>query len=231
MKMRYGLIQLFACAALLFGGNASPGLAQEECLQRVRGGVQPGVWATVVNWADSLRPDRRRTNRSSLIQLRSEIINYEIEKKRLIDIVEAHIHGRAAGSGVSEELRLSKIPDALQQIGVIAQKLRQIAGDSDLFAAENSFKELLVNFDAKRAASLCILELQARSPAPDLAVMITARTWPMTRAALTRSRQFSAMQRKRKLKGRWPGPASIGICDAGVRLCQTEPPASVAERV
>ena len=45
------------------------------------------------------------------------------------------------------------------------------------------------------------------------------------------SKDFSAMQRKRKLKGKMARPSVHRHLRAGVRLCQTEPAASVAERV
>ena len=93
-------------------------------------GIQPGVWATLGDWVRSLRPDDRRSTRDDLIQLRLEIIKYEIEKQRIIDIVEAHIHGGLGGGGVSDELRLSKIPDALVKIDKITKGLTRIAEDS-----------------------------------------------------------------------------------------------------
>src|SRR5260370_20718143 len=50
MKTRYGLAQLFVCAALLFGGY-TPTLSQEmQCLQQVQIGVRPRAWEIIKDY-------------------------------------------------------------------------------------------------------------------------------------------------------------------------------------
>jgi hypothetical protein len=171
VKVQHRLV--LACAALLFGSYAPPGFAEEvQCLRQVQSGAQPGVWETIKNYFASLSLTNKATiNRSPLIQLRAAIIDFEIEKQRLIEIVEAHINEGASGAVVSDDLRLSKIPDALAQIDIITQQLERLAKDENLFVAENSFRDLKFNFDAKRAKTLCALA-QAES-GPNVLVMTT----------------------------------------------------------
>ena len=54
---------------------------------------------------------------------------------------------------------------------MITEELKRIAKEGDMFAAEHSFKERMIKFDNKRAATLCQLAGKAASPTPDLLVM------------------------------------------------------------
>jgi hypothetical protein len=175
MKVQHRLLQLLTSAALLVGGDAPLGFAQETpCLQQVRSGVQPGVWETIKHYFASLSLTSEATrSRSRLIQLRANIVNLESAKTQLVEIIEAHINSRASGAEVSNDLRLSTIPDALDRIETITKELTWIARDGDMFAAENSFKELILNLDIKRATTLCKLAEQAKAPTPNLPVMTT----------------------------------------------------------
>jgi hypothetical protein len=134
-------------------------------------GVLPAVWNTIKNYIASLSPNQMHGNRSRLTRLRAEIINLESTKERLIEIVEEHIRGRAGGRAASEDLRLSEIPHVLDQIDMLSDELTRMANDGDLFVAENSFRELKVNFDRKKADTLCRLAQEAASRSPDLLVM------------------------------------------------------------
>lgn len=137
-------------------------------------GVHPGVWERIKNYFESLNfKDEATKNRSRLTELRAQIVNLESAKQRIIDIVEAHIEGSASGIGVSKELRLSEIPAALVQIDGISDALMGIAKDGDLFAAENSFKELKLNLHDKRFFTLCQLGAAAATPTPDVLMMKT----------------------------------------------------------
>jgi hypothetical protein len=53
----------------------------------------------------------------------------------------------------------------------IASNLMKLAEDGNLFAAQESFKQLLININTKRVASLCELAEVMASPAPDLSKM------------------------------------------------------------
>ena len=92
MKVQHRLV--FACAALLFGGYAPPGFAQQvQCLRKVQIELQPAVWETIKNYFDSLSLTNEATrNRSRLTRLRAEIVNLESWKNKLIEIVEEHIN-------------------------------------------------------------------------------------------------------------------------------------------
>jgi hypothetical protein len=79
-------------------------------------------------------------------------------KRTVIEIVEAHISGASGGAAVSNNLRLSNIPNVLGQIDAITTELNSLADNGDLFAAENSFKELkptLTGLSARRADLGC----------------------------------------------------------------------------
>jgi len=172
MKKQYRPCYLFACAALFSVANPLPGFAQETtCLRQVQVAVRPGVWGAITNYFASLSLTNSSENRSRLIRLKTQIVLYEGAKQRLIEIVSAHIRGNASGSGVSNQLRLSTIPIVLGQMNVIIADLMQLANEGNLFAAESSFKDLMVNFDAKRADTLCNLAAQAEAPSPNLSEM------------------------------------------------------------
>jgi hypothetical protein len=174
MKRRYRLAQLFACTAMLVWGGAPSSFAREECFQLARMGVQPGAWETIQNYfaSLSLRNEAVRS-RSRLIRLRADIVDLESWKERLIEIIQAHIDGSESGMGVSDDLRLSMIPVALTQIEKISEELTRVARDGNMFAAENAFKELMVNLTAKRSGTLCNIAREASSPTPDRSVMIS----------------------------------------------------------
>ncbi|MBB4362179.1 hypothetical protein GGD65_003204 [Bradyrhizobium sp. CIR18] len=172
MNTRYSLIQLLVCTTLLISNSTPSSSAQEDCLQQARMGVLPGAWETIKNYFTSLDVTNQATrNRSRLLQLRAEIISLESWKQRLIEIVDAHIRGSSAGMGVSEDLRLSKIPDALAQIEAITRELTWLAKEGNLFAAEDAFKELMINLNAKRVDTLCRIAQEAASTAPNTLLM------------------------------------------------------------
>lgn len=171
MKSKLRFIGLFACAVLLFGESPISGAAA-DCLLQVQMSAQPGFWGTFKDYLASLSPaDPASKRRSRLIRLRAEIITYESAKQELIEIVEAHIRSRTSRVVVSTDLHLSRIPDALARIARITEVLISISQEGDLFAAEQAFKELRLTFDAKRASTLCRLDEQTNSPAPDMEVM------------------------------------------------------------
>ncbi|RVH69172.1 hypothetical protein CN198_13985 [Sinorhizobium meliloti] len=147
------------------------------CLQAVELGVKKTVWEHIAIYFGTLLPGgepslpRPPVSRSHLTQLRREIVRFESVKENLIEIIEAHINTGASGTPVSEDLRLSKIPDALARMGSIASRLNSIAEEGDLFSAQDAFKELLINVEVKRADSLCRLAQAAASPTPDIPTM------------------------------------------------------------
>jgi hypothetical protein len=51
----------------------------------------------------------------------------------------------------------------------ITIRLDYLAKDGNLFGAENSFKQLKIDFDAKRAVTLC--EIERQLAAPDMPTM------------------------------------------------------------
>ncbi|RZN33905.1 hypothetical protein [Bradyrhizobium sp. Leo121] len=174
MKTKIRLRMLFACAALfLWEGCISPSFAQQsECFHRVETGIEPGVWDAIKDYFATLDlSSSLRRSRSRLTQLRASIIDLESQKLRLIEIVEAHMEGGAAGIGISSDLRLSRIPDALTRIDAISQDLAQISREGDLFAAEDSFKALKINIDRKRVDTLCRLANEAGLATPDRSMM------------------------------------------------------------
>jgi hypothetical protein len=172
MKMQYRPVRLFACAALLSVANPLPGFAQQmACLGQVQAALRPDVWGAITNYFASLSLTNSSDNRSRLIRLRAQIVMYEVAKQRLIEIVGAHIRGNSAGSAVSNELRLSTIPVVLDQMNVIIAGLVQLAKEGNLFAAERSFKDLMINFDLKRGDTLCRLALETAAPSPNLLAM------------------------------------------------------------
>jgi hypothetical protein len=174
MNTRNGVIRLLVCTILLVS-NSTPSRSaqeQEQCLQQARLGVLPGAWETIKNYFKSLDFTNQATrNRSRLLQLKAEIISLESWKERLIEIVEAHIRGRSAGIAVSEDLRLSKIPDALARIEAITGELTRLAKEGNLFAAEGAFKELMINLTAKRTNTLCQIAEATQSAVPDISLM------------------------------------------------------------
>jgi hypothetical protein len=122
----------------------------------------------------SLNPrDPQTKSRVRLTDLRAEIIRLESEKERLIEIIEAHIAGNASGRIVSQNLNLSDIPNALEEIDSITKALISMAQEGDLFAAEPSFKQLMINFDKRRGGTLCNLAQEAAKRAPDVPRMQT----------------------------------------------------------
>lgn len=168
-------LKTLACIATLLGSHVPSGSAQEECLRGVQSSVQTDAWQLIRNYFASLSFARPVSNaareRSRLTFLRGEILKFEGWKQKLIEIVEAHIRGSSGGGGVSDDLKLSNIPKALEEIERIINELNGLAQDGHLFAGEDSFKALMINFSAKRASTLCDLARQATSPTPDITVM------------------------------------------------------------
>jgi hypothetical protein len=184
MKTQYRLqlACLFAGSALLLWSYAFPALAERtlDCLREAQIGVQPerGVWYRVQVFFEVLSPANLVTSeRSRLIELKQKIIEFKSQKEMLIAIVEAHMRGNAAeggggagfraGGGISERLRLSMIPEVLNQTREIAKELEAIARAGSLFAAGRTFEQLERAFDVKYNDLAC-LQVQTASPTPDL---------------------------------------------------------------
>ncbi|MBY5539307.1 hypothetical protein HFO60_04480 [Rhizobium leguminosarum] len=173
--MRTSLAILFAPTMLLYADAAlSAPAPEEECFQQVEFGAKPGAWEQIRAYFVSLKPISKpepELPRSRLIALRGQIIQFEGVKRKLIEIVEAHINGSATGSGVAENLRLSGIPELLRQLDSIAGELNRIAQDGDMFVAQDAFEQLVLNIGATRVDKICLAAMQAASPNPDIPAM------------------------------------------------------------
>lgn len=142
----------------------------EDCINKIDAGLERGMWDKIKDYFETLSPTANSAD-TNLLQLRAEIITFLGVKKRLIKIIEEHIGAQTSGSALSEDLRLKQIPSLLAEIDSITQKLRWLAKEGNLFAAEISFKHLWINMDAKRTTTLCHIALQAALPKPDIAAM------------------------------------------------------------
>ncbi|MGO7044068.1 hypothetical protein ACCT07_33155 [Rhizobium johnstonii] len=171
--MRTPLAILFAPTMLLYAdATLSAPAPEKECFQQVEFGARPGAWEQIRAYFVSLMPiSEPELPRSRLIELRAQIIHFEGVKQKLIEIVEAHISTSSSGSGVAENLRLSGIPVLLTRLDSIAGGLNRIAQDGDMFAAQDAFKQLVINIEAKRVDTLCRLAVHAASPDPDIPAM------------------------------------------------------------
>jgi hypothetical protein len=159
------------CAGLFLLSYAPPSSAQ--CLQEVQKGVQTTAWQQLKNYFGSLIPtDQANRNLSRLIHMKAAIVEYESAKQRIVEIVDAYVTAKASGAVVPEGLQLSTVPAAVTQIAQITSQLQSIASEGQLFAAERSFKDLVVTFDAKQL-TLCDLEVAAQSQSPEIAKMQT----------------------------------------------------------
>ena len=168
MTTRRKLVQIFACATLLFG-DYTPAHAV-GCLRLAEAEIKPGVWDTIKTYFASLSlTNQAAKNRSRLIALRSEIIGLESRKQQLVELLGAEISDPTSRAAVSEE-RLSRVRDVLTEIGPITFRLTTIARDGDMFAAENAFKQLIIYFEGK-SSTLCSLVEEAGSAAPDRSKM------------------------------------------------------------
>ncbi|MBY3441764.1 hypothetical protein [Rhizobium laguerreae] len=161
---------LFAPIMLLYADAALSAPALEgECLQQVERGAKPGTWEQIKAYFLSLKPiSQRGVPMSRLMELRAEIIRFESVKQHLIEIVEAHINTQSSGTGVAENLRLSGIPVLLMKLDSLAGRLNRIAQDGDMFAAQDAFKQLIINIETKRVDTLCELAVKTASPNPDI---------------------------------------------------------------
>jgi hypothetical protein len=158
---------------LFLVGHLPNGVAQEvTCLTEVKASVFPAVWSKITEYFESLSLASAQ-DKSQLTRLREQIVLYETGKQRLIDIVQAHIGGGTSGVAVARQLASSEIPEVLDQIDRITRRLRQMANEGNLFAAEDAFKQLIINFDLKRASVLCGLAQSAASSPPDVSAMST----------------------------------------------------------
>ncbi|MGR9206331.1 hypothetical protein ACU8OG_20715 [Rhizobium leguminosarum] len=171
--MRTSLAILFAPTMLLYADAALSAPAPEkECFQQAKFGATPGAWEQIKAYFGTLNPiSEPELPTSRLIELRAEIIHFEGVKQNLIEIVEAHINTGSSGSEVAENLRLSEIPALLRQLESIARRLNRIAQGGDMFAAQDAFKQLVLNIDGSRADKICMLAMQAASPNPDIPAM------------------------------------------------------------
>jgi hypothetical protein len=148
-------------------------MAQETtCLAEVKASVFPSVWNRITEYFYTLRLTSGE-DKSQLIRLRAKIVLYESGKQQLIDIVQAHMTGGSSGSAVARQLVSSEIPKVLDQMDQITRELIRMADEGNLFAADNAFKDLLINFDLKRTQILCGLAQGAAASPIDVSAMGT----------------------------------------------------------
>jgi hypothetical protein len=164
-------LKLLAVSAIAIGGDLGhPAKAQiDTCLEQSRGTInQISAWTAVKDYFKHLTTNRTALERQQLMDLRQKIIEIETKKMELIDVVEDYIAGSAnSGSGLGTEIRLRRIPDVLDEIQVALGSLDRIAENGSLFPAESAFKQLVVQLNLKRIATMCKLADATGSDAPD----------------------------------------------------------------
>jgi hypothetical protein len=144
----------------------APSLGQAQlssCLQQVQTSTSTSAsaWDEIREYFATLASSPEQRNKAKLIQLRSRIVSLESEKQRLLDVIAAHQRDSTAGSPVSAELSMNRIPDILREISFISGELKSMAQGANLFAAEPAFRQLVITLDAKRAVTLCQLSQEA----------------------------------------------------------------------
>jgi hypothetical protein len=161
--MRTFFIQLATCIPLVAAG--CPGSAYADCQVKIQTGVQTNVWRGFMDYIKTLTPtDQATKNKSRLIHLKAEIVDYESAKQQLIEIVETHVAGVTSAVAASPQLQDSTIADLMTRIENITNELKSIGNDGDLFAAQKPFKDLVLTFDEKRSLTLCALDTAAHAP-------------------------------------------------------------------
>jgi hypothetical protein len=127
---------------MLFGSSLLPGLARgSDCFQEAQAGARPGVWDAILTYFKTLTPGSQGTeSKARLTRLRAEIVRYESEKQRIIEIIEAHIQGAESGSTSSRNLQASEIPNALSRLDDIAKHLTELAEEGNLFRGSRIFQ-------------------------------------------------------------------------------------------
>jgi hypothetical protein len=163
------VIRSFLCAGLLLLSCTSLSFA-EDCLEAsVLKAVHPSLWQRVQTYFRTLSPtDPASRSAARLLELRATVLNYESAKRRLIEILEAHLRNQVSGVVVSDRLQLTTIPDVIDRIKQIGDELESFEDDKDLFVAEKPFKDLVVTLGVKRAITLCNLRSELDSSSPDL---------------------------------------------------------------
>ena len=157
LRPKIGAWIAFSYLCAIGGGSAD----ENGCFELVSNSDRTSVWGTIGVYFRSLTDFSSTPSRQAwLIQLHNDIITYEQTKKKVIQIVQAHITGGTGGGGVNQvgiRLRMDGIPKLMSKADQLAGEIQDLVDSSDLFVAQPAFKDLKTYIDEKRASTLCEL--------------------------------------------------------------------------
>lgn len=138
----------------------------EQCLQQARlGSKPPGYWTRFTAYVNSLARNPDSLERARFLNLRAKLVDLEVEKSRLISVIQDHLDlQRAATPRTAGGLSSNDIPDILKREATILAELSNLADSANPFAAETSWKNLTLALQARSSRSLCVVPDELQDP-------------------------------------------------------------------
>jgi hypothetical protein len=156
-------------AALIFAQD-SVHAQSNACFERVGTTVATSTWKDIGSYFTTLFVSPARRNKAQLIRLRASIVKLEGEKQRLVDVAALSLE-EVSAAPAARSLAVDQIPSILAHISDISSELNLMVQEANLFAAEPTFRQLLLTLDTKRAVTLCSLSREAAGGFVDRAAL------------------------------------------------------------
>lgn len=159
-------------------------------------------WSRVVNYFGTLVPTSSAPSYSELSQLtalRHNLLELQIEKLRLREILEAHVSSSASGS-VQYGQAVYALPDIIRRTDEILIDLRTMSRNGSYFAAEDAFADLVFALDARKRAVVCNIEFPPGRSIPDQAYIASIIEALDEELAMIDSAETSLAEYVRKLR-------------------------------